>query len=54
MPCQFEQMMEYGDASDEEAPPSTPPPPQKKGRTRNACLEFFSMLVATEMEDGLK
>ena len=46
--CQFEQMMESGDASHKEAPPSNP--------KRRELMRFqgISMLVVTKTEEGLK
>ena len=49
--CQFEQMMELGDASDKEAPTTNP---RKKYLTKSKQFEVISMLVIMANEDCLK
>ena len=49
--CQFEQMMELGDASDKEAPTTNP---RKKYLTNGKQLEVISMLVMMATEDCLQ
>ena len=51
MACQFEQMMELGDASDKEAPTTNP---RKKYLTKSKQLEVISMLVMIATEDCLQ
>ena len=43
-------MMEFGDASDEEAPS---PNPKKREMLKHAWLQMISMLQGMETEDGL-
>ena len=49
--CWYEQMMEFGDASNEEAPP---PNPKKREMLKPAWLQMISMLQAMDTDDGLK
>ena len=46
----FEQMMELGDASDEEAPP---PCPRKREMSKYSWLQMISMLQSMQCYDGL-
>ena len=49
--CWFERMMEFGDASDDEAPP---PNPKKRELMKSAWLQMISMLQAMDTDDDLK
>ena len=51
MACWFEQMMDFGDASDKEAPP---PNPKKREMMKSTQLQMISMLQAMDTDDGLK
>ena len=48
---QFEQMMEFRDASNEEA---YPPNPKKREMMKHAWLQMISMLQAMDTSNGLQ
>ena len=51
MACWFEQMIEFGDASNEEAPL---PNPKKRELMKSAQLQMISMLQGMDTDNGLK
>ena len=48
---QFERLMEFGDASNEEAPP---PPPTNRDLLKIAQMQIVSMLQGMESDGSLK